>query len=572
MAFLDDLYLILPGPARAREAMDVVTAAHKGIAANLGKTRVFNFKGGPAPALVADLGPDVWRGDPPSERGPVALGTPIGTAEFTSAWGDERLAAEEALLQQLPQLPDLQCAWLLLCYCAAPRANHALRTVPPALIAPYAAAHDAAVWGTLQACLGQPAENADCHARDIALLPADFGGLGLAQAVRTSPAAYGAAWPDGLTVLKTQCPAFAEWVVRTLECDTEEIPEPCLLASRRPDHGRRLLIGEGWREAPSWEQIAHGAQPPSGDDAPKFGAWKHGWQRRASRIRNLFFRDRVLLRSLPPSHRAMLRSQAGPHAGAWLTAIPSTAHTALAPKPCRSRCAAGCGCRSRWLRESAGIHPITDVGNALTTLETIRWRAPGPGCSLGALKSWNGLVAESRARPWALKGTSCRNNGSPTLPRRASPQMTGGDSIWSSMERRRWEGPSAAMPHWSRRCPGMACPTEEQLHGMGAVLTAAKRRITGHVPGARPRRRPNPLRARVRGRGTLERLCDIARAAPSYAREGPRLPCAAPPRRHGRGAGGASYRWQSSARLATRHWGGRVVEILALAPADAMWP
>ena len=180
MAFLDDLYLILPGPARAREAMDVVTGAveaHTDIAANLGKTRVFNFAGGPAPALVADLGPGVWRGDlPPSGRGFVALGTPIGTAEYTRAWGDERLA-QEALLQQLPQLPDLQCAWLLLCYCAAPRANHALCTVPLALIAPYAAAHDAAVWGALQACLGEPAEDADCHARDIALLPAHLGGL-----------------------------------------------------------------------------------------------------------------------------------------------------------------------------------------------------------------------------------------------------------------------------------------------------------------------------------------------------------------------------------------------------------
>ena len=42
----------------------------------------------------------------------------------------DRLAMEEALLRQLPQMPDLQCAWLLLCYCAAPRANHALRTIP----------------------------------------------------------------------------------------------------------------------------------------------------------------------------------------------------------------------------------------------------------------------------------------------------------------------------------------------------------------------------------------------------------------------------------------------------------
>ena len=192
-----------------------------------GQDARLQFAGGPAPALVADLGPDVWRGDlPPSERGLVALGTPIGTAEYTRAWGDERLAAEEALLQQLPQLPDLQGVWLLLCYCAAPRANHALRRVPPALIAPYAAAHDAAVRGTLQACLGEPAEDADCHARDIALLPAHLGGLGLAQAVRTSPAAYWGAWADGLSVLQTRCPAFAEWVVRTLEGDTEDMPSP----------------------------------------------------------------------------------------------------------------------------------------------------------------------------------------------------------------------------------------------------------------------------------------------------------------------------------------------------------
>ena len=41
------------------------------------------------------------------------------------------------------------------------------------------------------------------------------------------------------------------------------------------------------------------------------------------------------------------------------------------PKPCKSCC----GCRCRWLRESVGSHPITDVGNALTAVATIRLRA-----------------------------------------------------------------------------------------------------------------------------------------------------------------------------------------------------
>ena len=158
MAFLDDLYVLLPNPTGARAALVLVTGmveTHTGISANLGKTRVFNYAGGPAPPGIADLGPDVWCGNrPPQQRGFVALGTPIGTPEYVRAWGAERLETEDALLRQLPKLPDLQCAWLLLSFCAAPRAGHAHRTVPPDLIAPYAEAHDAAIWGTLQACLG----------------------------------------------------------------------------------------------------------------------------------------------------------------------------------------------------------------------------------------------------------------------------------------------------------------------------------------------------------------------------------------------------------------------------------
>ena len=117
MAFLGDLCLALPNPARAREATDVVTGcveAHAGTAANRGKTRVFNFAGGPAPLRVTELGPDVWRGDKPlAERGFVALGTPVGTAEYTQTWGTDRFEIEEALLRQLLRMLDLQCAWLL---------------------------------------------------------------------------------------------------------------------------------------------------------------------------------------------------------------------------------------------------------------------------------------------------------------------------------------------------------------------------------------------------------------------------------------------------------------------------
>ena len=43
-------------------------------------------------------------------------------------------------------------------------------------------------------------------------------------------------------------------------------------------------------------------------------------------------RDRVFMPSLPPCSRALLRSQAGPHAGAWLTAIPCEEASRIPPQ------------------------------------------------------------------------------------------------------------------------------------------------------------------------------------------------------------------------------------------------
>ena len=148
LAFLDDVIYLVTTPARSREELDVVTASietRAGVAANLGKTRVYNRAGGPAPPGVAEL--SVWRGDAPEEeRGFVALGTPIGHPTYVAAHTHTRLLEEARLLQELPLLPDLQCAWLLLSMCASPRADHLLRTLPPDLSASYARGHDDAVW------------------------------------------------------------------------------------------------------------------------------------------------------------------------------------------------------------------------------------------------------------------------------------------------------------------------------------------------------------------------------------------------------------------------------------------
>eukprot|EP00439_Symbiodinium_sp_Y106_P010376 s2888_g1.t1 len=180
-AFLDDVYLVTT-PARSREALDVVTASietRAGVAANLGKTRVYNRAGGP------ELGAG------------VSLGTPIGhptyvgrTHAHASARGGTATAGAPTVL------PDLQCAWLLLSMCASPRADHLLRTLPPDLSASYARGNDDAVWRCLLWLLGEAVENKKR-------------GLGLQCAERTAPAAYWAAWADALPVLHARRPDAA---------------------------------------------------------------------------------------------------------------------------------------------------------------------------------------------------------------------------------------------------------------------------------------------------------------------------------------------------------------------------
>ena len=202
LAYLDDLYVITSS-ARAKPALDVVATCveeHCGIASNVGKTRIYNTTGGPAPCGVAELGEEVWRSDRPlPERGFTALGVPIGHCDHVREWGQRRLREEQALLDHLPHLRDLQCAWLLLLMCASTRATHALRNIPPEDVRPYAEGRDRAVCAALHECLGEPTVEGEPLASTawaVAATLATQGGLGLQSAMRTAPAAYWGAWAD----------------------------------------------------------------------------------------------------------------------------------------------------------------------------------------------------------------------------------------------------------------------------------------------------------------------------------------------------------------------------------------
>ena len=94
---------------------------------------------------------------PRDRQGLLVLGTPLGTDEYVAAVLAAKRETQQRLLSCIPDVPDLQASWLLLHFCAAPRANYLLRNVPPALTARFAAAHDAAV----ATCLGSLVHRGD---------------------------------------------------------------------------------------------------------------------------------------------------------------------------------------------------------------------------------------------------------------------------------------------------------------------------------------------------------------------------------------------------------------------------
>ena len=103
------------------------------------------LQGQPRPAIP------VWKGDlAPAENGVVILGTPVGSKEFVARILQRRLVHQKHLLELLPRVPHLQAAWLLLLYCAVPRANHLVRSLPPDIVQEFAEAHDESIWSTFQ--------------------------------------------------------------------------------------------------------------------------------------------------------------------------------------------------------------------------------------------------------------------------------------------------------------------------------------------------------------------------------------------------------------------------------------
>ena len=118
-------------------------------------------------------------------------------------------------------------------------------------------------------------------------VPARYGGMGLNSRTRDSPAAYWASWCDASTTILQRMPDFVNQFKPSmiqLACDAFSGPvNNCL---RELHNCSLLLLGGGFVDLPTWEDIVGGMPPPTTDplnDEP--GEARKGWQKQATRYR-----------------------------------------------------------------------------------------------------------------------------------------------------------------------------------------------------------------------------------------------------------------------------------------------
>ena len=292
-------------------------AAHANIRLNQGKTRIWNSSGH-RPANTDTLGPDTWVGDralPPEQQGLTVLGAPVGTEQYVQQFLQNTLRSHRPLLEQLPDIQDLQAAWLLLLYTASPRSNYLLRLLPPAQTIAFAASHDLAI----SQCLSQllQANELPVQALARAHLPLAMGGLGLMSAALLASPAYWASWADALPVLHRQAPQVATVILQHFE---QPATAPAHIQAAQA--ARQSIQEQGW-EPPSWRQLL-AQQPPPANEELFAGPTQPGWQQHAAAPVNTAARQ-DLYSTLDPASQAILDSQSGPFASRTFTTIPYTA-------------------------------------------------------------------------------------------------------------------------------------------------------------------------------------------------------------------------------------------------------
>ena len=308
LAFHDDLYVVTPDPDRLQVLYGTVQRelwAHSRIRINEGKTQVWN-SGGVRPgfcdtleriARVTDPEALVWRGSrlPTEQLGIRVLGTPLGRDDFVARHLQECLRSHQVLLDRIPEVTDVQSAWVLLLYCASARANYMLRVVRPELVEDFAVGHDLGLWTCLCRLLNVNPDNNS--AKVIAGIPLSLGGLGL-----TRHSAFWASWADSLSMIKARHPVVAERIIGSL--NNARPAGPCIRSAALAAF--QLMGVEGF-EVPSWEALADGLRPPSREpEDTEPGGFRHGWQHEAASRVEKHHRDRTVMPTWADHEKALM--------------------------------------------------------------------------------------------------------------------------------------------------------------------------------------------------------------------------------------------------------------------------
>ena len=333
-AYLDDTY-VATTPHRVGDVYQSVDEnlwAYSRIRIHGGKTKVWNAINDRPEfcdtleviARRSDPEARVWRGSdlPFEKQGIKILGAPLGHPQFVEAHLNKKIVEHEVLLERIPTVPDLQSAWSLLLHCASARANYLLRVVSPAVTRGFAHRHNEGLWKCLCEILHVEADR-NAETKSAASMPLNLGGMGLRDAVRVAVPAYWASWADCIPMIFNRHPNVANLFVHELEGAREG-------ALGAAAEARRAVTGVLGFDPPTWEDLAHGARPPLAEPEDMEPWSGHGWQHvAASKVE--FQHREELFTHMGPSHRAQVRSQAGPGAGMALSAVPTHHLTRIPP-------------------------------------------------------------------------------------------------------------------------------------------------------------------------------------------------------------------------------------------------
>ena len=149
-AYLDDIWLVSK-PERVGDLLSIAERELWGrarIRIHSGKTHIWNRSGRkPADcdelqrrAEMLDEEARVWTGSEitSTQQGIKVLGCPLGHEDLVRAQLEATTAKHSALLQAIPNVPDVQSARLLLLYCASARANYQVRVLRPDAVEQFA--------------------------------------------------------------------------------------------------------------------------------------------------------------------------------------------------------------------------------------------------------------------------------------------------------------------------------------------------------------------------------------------------------------------------------------------------